>query len=331
MGLRPAFRLAANREDITAVIRERFVGLSLTDEAGTESDTLEVTLADHDPERPIVLPPTGAELDLALGYDDRVQRMGLFVVDELEVSGWPGAFVIRARAAPHERSMSGMSDLQSQRSRSWERGTTIADVIDTIAGEHGMEAAVAPALEAIELPHIDQVNESDMAFVLRLAGRYDAIAKTAGGRLVFAERGKGASVSGTTLPTIAVAARDCMRWQATIARRDSPGTVIAYWHDTDAAERREVSVGEGRPVRRLRHDYPDEDAAEAAARAELARRERGEMRLSLSLPGDPRIAAESPLRVSGFRREIDGEWIVTRVTHSLDSGGYVCEVEAETR
>src|SRR5690606_33290334 len=162
------------------------------------------------------------------------------------------------------------------------------------------QAAVAAELAGIELPHIDQVDESDMAFLLRLAARHDAIAKAAGGRLVFAERGSAASVGGKSLPTIEIAARDCSRWRATIARRESPGTVVACWHDVEAAELREVSVGEGRPVRRLRHEYPDAAAAEAAARAELARRERSEMILSLSMPGDPRLCAESPLQLRGF-------------------------------
>ncbi len=30
-----------------------------------------------------------------------------------------------------------------------------------------------------------------------------------------------------------------------------------------------------------------------------------------------------------FREGIDGRWIVTRVTHLLDAGGYRTEVEAE--
>lgn len=45
------------------------------------------------------IPATGAELELALGYDGELVRVGGFVVDEIEISGWPGELVVRARAA----------------------------------------------------------------------------------------------------------------------------------------------------------------------------------------------------------------------------------------
>lgn len=45
------------------------------------------------------IPATGAELELVLGYDGELARVGGFVVDEIETSGWPGELVVRARAA----------------------------------------------------------------------------------------------------------------------------------------------------------------------------------------------------------------------------------------
>lgn len=329
MGLRPEFRLTANSRDITAAIRERFVSLRLTDEAGVESDTLEVTLSDHDPHRPIALPSTGAELELWLGYDGRAERMGLFVCDELELSGWPGALTLRGRAAPYEQTPSGKSDLQTQKSRSWARGTRLGDMVAKIAQEHGMKPAVAETLANVELPQFDQTEESDLALLLRVARRYDAIVKAAGGRLVFAKRGASTSVSGAELPRIEVSAQDCTSWRMMTARRESPGTVVAFWHSKGRAKRQLVSVGSGEPVKRLRHWYPSQKSAEDAARAELSRRERGEMRLSLAMPGNPRLAAETRLVLSGFRQGVEREWLVSRVTHSVGADGYSCEVDAE--
>ena len=45
------------------------------------------------------IPATGAELELALGYDGELARVGGCVVDEIEISGWPGELMVRARAA----------------------------------------------------------------------------------------------------------------------------------------------------------------------------------------------------------------------------------------
>lgn len=36
-----------------------------------------------------------------------------------------------------------------------------------------------------------------------------------------------------------------------------------------------------------------------------------------------------PLTLAGFGEGIDGRWVLTSVTHRLDSGGYVTEVEGE--
>ena len=108
---KPDFRIVADCHDITSIIRSRLVSLSLTDEAGLQSDTLELVLADHDPSRRIVLPPTGAELEVWLGYAGALCRMGLFVVDELELSGPPGRLVIKAKAAVQTTTATGKSSL----------------------------------------------------------------------------------------------------------------------------------------------------------------------------------------------------------------------------
>lgn len=330
MGLTPEFRIIANAGDITAAILDRFISLTLTDEAGMDSDTFEVTLADHNPLMPIAMPDTGAELEVFLGYDGMVQRMGLFVVDEVELSGWPGQMTIRSKAAPYSTSKGGKTDLQTQKNRSWPKGTKLGDLVAKIAGEHGMEPAVSDSLKSIVLPHFDQTEESDISFLVRVAKRYDALAKPAGGKLVMAKRGESKSASGEDLPAVAVHASQVSRFSMTLAKRDSPGTVIAYHHQKRSAKRIEIKVGSGEPVRRLRHWYPDEAAAKAGAQAELDKRARGEHKLSLTMPGDPTLAAESPLVASGFRADVDGEWLTTRATHNYTKGGgYVCDVEAE--
>ncbi len=325
----PAFRVIANSKDITAQIRDRFKSLRLVDETGTTSDTVEITLADHDPDRPIAIPPTGAELEIYLGYDDQARRMGLFVCDEIELSGFPGQLVIRGRAAPYEASKGGKSDLQTQKTRSWKKGTTIGDLVKRIAGEHGLKPAASPSLASIALPHTDQAHESDMNLLSRLARRYDAIAKPAGGSLVFAKRGDGKSTSGAELPCVTLTPRDGSDYRVTIASRDSAGTAIAYYRDTRKAERREVAIGEGEPVVRLRMSYADAVSAENAARAEQRKRARKERTLFYSFPGRSDVAAEFIATMQGFREGVDGDWLITRAEHYVGSNGYRCTIECE--
>lgn len=329
-GIRPTWSILADKADITAIIADRFISLTLTDAVGMESDTLEITLSDNNPLMPIAIPPTGAELELSLGYDGINMPMGLFVCDEVELAGWPGEMVIRARAATYDKSKGGKSDLQTQKTRSWPKGTKLGDMVAKIAKEHGLEPAVAKSLQAITLPHTDQADESDINLLIRLAKKYDAAVKPANGKLVLAKRGESKSVTGEALAPILLTPSDCTNFRMVMAKRETAGMVVAYWHAVKEAKRNEVKVGKGEPVRRLKQYYPTKEMALSAARADLSRRERGQETIALTCVGSPIIAAECPLTLAGFRPGVDNEWLINRVTHRIDAaGGYVCDLECE--
>lgn len=335
MGVKPAFRIVANREDITAAIRERFLSLTLTDKAGVESDEVTITLSDHDPAAPIALPPAGAELEVWLGYDGQAEQMGIYVVDALDMEWPPNRLRITAKAAPLAASTSGQGStrlmLQTKKSRSWDAGTTLGALAQSIAQEHGLTPAVQEELAGIAMPHVDQVNESDMNLLTRLAREHDAIAKPAGGALVLARRGSSTSAGGEPikLPTVTVTPGMVTRGKMKLAKRGHAGSVVARWRDTDAAATLEVTEGQGEPVQRLQQIHPDEASARAAARAELRRGQRGEQTLELTLPGDTSLMAEGRLSLSGFREGADGEWLITEVKHRLDGGGFSTQVKGE--
>lgn len=329
VGIQPTFRLVANDADVTAVIADRLMSIRLTDETGESSDTLEIALADHDPQNPIRMPAKGAELQLYLGYDGQNTRMGLFVVDEIGVGGPPDHMVIRARAAVYAETPKGKTDFQTQKTRTWKAGTKIGDMVAKIAREHGMAAVVSTSLAKVQLPHIQQDSESDINLLLRLGKRYDAIAKPVGGKLIFATRGEAKTVSGVQLPTVVVNKTDVTHWDCKEVARESAGTVAAYYHVTHQGKRHEVKVGQGEPVKRIRYWFANQAEALAAATAELQRRKRALFELELSCPGHPDIVAEGPLVVAGFRDGVPTNWIVKRTIHSMSKTGYACEVEAE--
>lgn len=326
----PTFRITANGTDITEKINERLLTLNLTDGVGYESDTLDIALADDDPLNPIQMPEKGAELELFLGYDIITQRMGLFVVDEVELSGWPGQMNIRARAAIFSGSKNGKIAMQTQKSRSWTAGTKFGDMIKLIAKEHSLEYAITDSLAKIQLPHIDQTDESDLNLMLRVAKKYDAVIKPFGGnKFAVTKRGEFKTATGGDLPTITLLAADCAAYRLTSQKRENAGTVVSQYQLTKKGSRFEVKVGEGEPVKRIGKAYPTKEQALDAAKAELARRSRNQVTVAVSLPGDPSIAAECKLVLVGFREGIDGEWLITRADHRLDPNtGYACDVEA---
>ncbi|PZQ21183.1 MAG: phage tail protein [Sphingopyxis macrogoltabida] len=331
--MRPGFRLLANAADITDMIAERLSSLTMTDEAGFESDTISIILDDGEADNPIALPPTGAELELFLGYDGEAKRMGLFIVDEIEMSGGsavPSTMAISGRAAPFDKSKGGKVNLQTQKTRSWAADTTIGAMVAKIAGEHGMEGAASASLANVKLPHTDQSDESDMHLLVRIARRYDGIVKPAGGKLIMAKRGEARSVGGEELPEITIEPGGAALWSLNLAKREESGSVVAAWHVPKKAKRHTVTVGEGEPVTRIRRQFTNAEQARAAAQAEMDRRQRAKEKFSVTIEGNPDAAAEAPLITRGFRDGVNGEWIITRVTHSLDgSGGYVSQIECE--
>ncbi len=321
MGLKPCFQVVANGSDISQTIFQLFESISITDKTGIESDTFEISLID-DPAQPIAMPARGAELQISMGYDDVLQPMGMFVVDEIELSGPPEKMTIRGHAAVQTESKGGKTSLQSQKNRTWPKDTMISAAVMKIAGEHNLTYMVSETLKNVKLPQLAQSDESDLSFLMRLAKRYDAICKPANGKLLFVKRGE------IKLDIIELTRYQVGHWSMTRSSRDSTGTVIAYWHEKAKAKKHEVKLGDGEPVRRLRHHYPDEKSAQAAAQAALDESKRNEDKLSLELPGDPTFSAESPLALSGFREGIDGDWIIDSVTHTINkSQGFSASIE----
>lgn len=318
----PDFRIIVDSTDITAAIRARLLSLSVTDVAGIESDTVEIALDDRG--GVIALPRTGAALTVGIGYKETgVLTLGRYVVDELSLSGPVQSLTIRARAADLRQG------LKKPRTRPWEN-LSIGEIVVSIADEHGYKAKVAEALASEVIAHIDQVDESDLNFLTRLARDRGAIAKPSGGLLLFVPPGEAKSASGKELPAIALAATQLSRWDVTLAERGKYPTVTAKWFDPITAAEQTVTAGEGEPVFTIGRRYPDQAAAESAAKARLESFTRGLATLRLTCPGDPLIVAESRLTLSGLRSGVDGPWSVTRVVHRLDGGGYVCDIEAET-
>lgn len=325
MDWKPAFAIHVDGQDITAPMAARLVSLSLSDEAGVTSDSVEITLADHIGLARLAVPRTGAVLSVALGYGFALKDMGLYTVEEVEMEGPPNQMRIRGAALI----TGGVTSLTAQRSRSWPEGTTIADLVATIAGEHGLDPAVSDSLARVALPHLDQIDESDINLLTRVAHDHDAIAKPGGGKLVFALRGESLTVSGQPMPVVALTPAQVSSWRVQIKTRATAGTVVAVWRDQQAAGDVEETAGEGEPLRRLRERFASAEAARAAARAEWTRASRAGTQLSLSLPGNADLVAEGRVQLTGFRPGVDGNWLVTGVEHQLDSGGYRCRLRAE--
>ncbi|MEW8420158.1 MAG: contractile injection system protein, VgrG/Pvc8 family [Candidatus Thiodiazotropha endolucinida] len=302
----PEFRILADSQDITDRIRDRLLSLRVTDEAGIKSDTVEIKLDDRD--ALVVWPERGAELEISLGYHQSgLTRLGLYIADEVEHGGPPNA----------------------PRTRIWDN-VTLADMVTTIAGEHGLVPKISEPLALVRYTHLDQTEESDLHLLTRLARENSAVTKPVAGNLIFATRGESKSISGKDLPTTQIVASQVQRHQMTQADRGKYAAVLTYWHEPMKAERVPVKVGRGKPVYTLRHTYPDSEQATRAEQAKLEALQRGTGTLSLTLIGTTELMAEAKLELKGIRDRVDGEWLIQSVEHQFDNQGFVTRIESET-
>ncbi len=329
--MQPTFRIFANQKEITAAVRDRLLEMIITDEAGIKSDQVKITLDDRRRGDGAVaeLPIIGTTLAVALGYAHTgLADMGTYRVDEIDINHPPATLTVSAKAAD----MTG--PFRNPKTRSWDE-ITLGAMVATIASEHGYTPKIDPELGSIVILHLDQTEESDMALLTRLAGMYDAVAKPVAGHLVLARQGAAKSVTGKDLPVIELYARDLTSWCYNHSARKAGGSgmeavggVRAYWMDMEAGERREVTVGV-QPYEELRYVHATEADAQVVAATRMNTGERGQDELSISLPGDTRLAAECHLRLPNLRPGLPTDWRITKVEHKLSGGGYVCQVECE--
>lgn len=317
----PEFKILADSKDITRKIADRLLSLSVTDESGQNSDVVEIKLDNRD--GAIAMPHSGAELEVYLGYEEiGLTRMGVFIAGDITLSGPPDTMSIKGHAANMCKS------LKAPKTKSWDQ-KTISEIVSTIAAGHGLIPVVAPVLAGIVLQHIDQTEESDLNFLTRLAVDNDAVAKPVESRLLFVPRGEAKSSSGKKLPLIHLDRVDLERWDMTAVSRGKYRSVKSYWYSLDDAERMSVIIGSGEPCFCMGGSSPTLSEARSKAQAKFNELQRGTATLSLSTGGDPTIAAECALTISGVSG-LEGSWIVQRVEHSLDDQGYSCHIDCET-
>lgn len=321
--MEPIVKVVVDGDDITDQVMRRLVSLTVKDSAGRNADTLTLVLDDEGGE--LELPRKGVSLSVSAGFLGR--KFGAlgdgFVVDEVSVGGPPSSMTIVARAANF------IETLKDQKSRSFD-SILLKDLVAFIAVEHGLTARVSDKFSTVFYDHLDQTDESDINFLMRLAVDLDAVAKPVGKYLLFVSRGESRTASGKAMPRIPLTVRDFSTWRAVLPERGKFKSVVARWHDDAGASLKEVVVGSGAPAFRLQNTYATAAEAEVAAEAKLKAVSRSGGKFSGSLVvGDPEIVAEARLPLSFFREGVDGEWVVDGVTHAITKQGYVCSVTCE--
>jgi phage protein D len=321
---KPAFRIEANGGDITKLIADRLISMRLNEQAEQQSDSLEISLDDRD--KCVPVPANGTWLRVWLGYSSGGRKpvyMGAFAVDEVELSMGPRSMVIKATASNTAPTLQ-----KEQRTKSW-HDTTLGAVVQEIAGRHNVVPVIKGQLASIQIKHEDQTNESDQAFLTRLAEKFKATIKPADGKLVVVPRASADNAGNVTIKQ-----EEVTNWRATLKNRGAYGGVKARYLDRTLNKEKTVSAGQSSgalPVFEEKQLFKTQAEAQKAAESRLQSLRAGEVRVSITLPGRPDVNAEGLVTLQGFRSEVDGTWNVKQVTHDLSGSGYLTTVECGTQ
>lgn len=316
----PAFRVEINGSDVTDRWAPALVSMRITDEAGLKSDTLEVEFSDRDR---IAAPPIGATVRVWLGYEPQPMYRGAYKVDEWSRRGPARTLRISAKAAEMT------SQIRATKSRSWSQ-KTVGEIARAIGAEHGLTVVIDGGIDRLTIQHIDQQNESDLAFLTRLSARVGATFKLGDGQIVMSLRGSANLPRGGQKPTLRLTPDMVSDWELSTAERGDYKSVSCVYMDHARGRRITVTEGSGTPRHRDRRVYATEAEARAAARSQLGDVTRGKLNFRTNGPGLTEVFAEGKVRAEGFDPDADREYLVKSAEHSLDSSGYQTSLAMES-
>ena len=346
------------QQDITQVVSDRLISLTLNDNRGMEADMLDLELNDHD--GALELPPRTAMIDVSIGWKGSpLINKGQYSVDEIQYSGAPDKLSIRARSADLKGS------LAEKKERSFSN-LLLGALVRLIADEHKLKPLCTESLELKIIQHIDQTGESDISFLTRVAQQYDAIATVKNGYLLLLPTGKGQTATGKPIPEMEINKKSGDNYSFSVAEGNNYKAVRAYWHNLNTGKRGEITIDENSKIEKknkttkkgkkskqtqkvvlqkepvtsdndqiktLRHTYESEARAIQGAKAAFDKLKRGVATFTITLAqGEPELIPETPIKLNGFKKQIDGsEWIITTVTHNITDSGFTTALEMEIK
>ena len=314
-----SYRILADGKDITSALQNYLSELEVTYDMRGMVDSLELSF-DNTNMR-IDPPRRGARLKVYMASSESgLVFMGEFIVDEYTYYG-PPLFV-----AVHASSSAMHTGLKEQKNREFEK-TTLAAVVEEIAFEHNLTAKVHPDIANISVERIDQLDESDIHFLTRLARDHHAVVKIMGNLLVLLPYGKARTAQDKILPGISLTSENIISYRMTANDRERYQSVDATWQDPEETAFQKVHVGTATPCFHMSGLYSSVEQATQAAKARYKDITTAGSSLNIKCHGNPHIALESPLFVKNMGKAVDGFWVAGRVQHTMTPRGYSTKID----
>ncbi len=318
------FKLIINDKDANEIFYNQFLSLVLTDKSGDQADQLKINLSAKN----IPIPQENIKVILFL-YDISKKsyiKKGIFNFESFNLTAPPENLQLNLT------SVNFLNGLKSNKNKSW-REQTIYQIIDSIARKNGLDFILTKEIGDILIAHIDQTNESDLNFLMRLAENYDAIFTIKNNHIIFKKTDDKKTKSGgvITPKTINISQIKNLSLSADF-RYKKHDIVKAKYRDIENSRFIYMAAGSGvnstnnqaQNIKILTPTYPDKITAQNAAKSHFNRLNLAKLKLNIFIPAAlPDIISGQEIILDGFRAEISqNKWLVDTATHQINQSGF---------
>lgn len=311
-----------------------FLGATITDQEGYESDQLIIRAAAR---APFIDPPArGTRYQALAGWSPgRPHLLGIYEYQSATISGDPedGEEIhITARAADFIDKAKG----GDRRHYDEQNGFgTAGKIFDDLAKEMGVPAVIPSELRDIEIPYRLRWNQSAIDFATDLADEIGAITKPQAGRLVIRKRGAGASASGLTLPPVTVHHDPSYAYEFTIEPRPDFKETETPWFDPSLGitKLEKTARGKAASLSAFMHPFASEIEAKIGGKAVSQQLSRNTGSGFIEMAGNAAVVAGSPIIPVGYGAAVSAiEWEAAGVEHEFTpEPGWITRVDVQAK
>ena len=318
-------------------VTERFnpvlESLTVSDKAGTTSDTASITLDDSDGQ--IALPRVGDPMEIMLGWrSSGVAPVFDGTVDTVRSAGSRGGGrTLTITAKGFDPKGKAKEPLEFHKD-----DASLQDFMSEAAGKAGLSMRVQGKIASIQRPYWSAGTESFIHLGHRIAREVGAQFKIKGNTAIMYEKNSGMSVSGAALTSVVALwgeGGNLINWDISpVYARPRFQQTRARYYDIKKAkwEEKTVEVQQQGPSSPAQHTHrqtrADKDEAQSAAtdNQKTSERERGGG--NVTIVGEPKAQPEGTCTVQGTRPGIDGGYKIEGVDHNLTRGsGFTTKLE----
>ena len=294
--------------------------ISYTDNAEGNADDISLTIHSS-PRDTSFVPEKESDISVTMYFNrwkkqgDMPQRYhcGTFVLDDISYSGSPDTLQLNAVAQP-----AGEGFTTVKRNKTWEN-ITLKGIAEAIIAQYSTGHTLYYYAPDINVASIEQNDEADSSFLKTMCEKYDLCIKMYKTILVIFSWETFEQIFGAC-EEFSIEDMDSYSWNTT-TQGTYTGAHLKYTTKATSktpAQTIEVTVGTGPRMLELTDKVESETEAQELARQKVNAENMKATTLSFSLMANPMIYASYKIRIVNSGR-MNGEYMVTKVTHSLSS------------